>query len=136
MLYYVLSFLFLNLALVNFKFIFYNLNVAENIGKFLEGITESMVRIEIILFFHRNQFAMDVAKNIAKWIGRDVGVVEKELERLVEQKIVDKMGTGPSAIYSYTQDVEIIEIIDKFVTELTLGRERTRRALEGIKPPI
>lgn len=108
--------------------------MVENIGKFLEGITESMVRIEIILFFHKNQFAMDVARNIARWIGRDVGVVEKELERLVEQKILDRMGTGPSAIYSYTQDIEIIETIEKFVVELTLGREKTRRAIEGIRP--
>lgn len=108
--------------------------MAENIGKFLEGITESMVRVEIILFFHKNQFAMDVARNIARWIGRDIGIVEKELERLVEQKILERMGTGPSAIYSYTQDIEIIETIEKFIAELTLGREKTRRALEGIRP--
>ncbi len=108
--------------------------MAENIGKFLEGIAESMVRTEIILFFHRNQFAMDVARNIARWIGRDIGVVEKELQKLVEQKILDGMGTGTSAIYSYTQDVEIIETIDKFVTELTLGREKVRRAMESLRP--
>lgn len=108
--------------------------MVENIGKFLEGIAESMVRTEIILFFHRNQFAMDVARNIARWIGRDVNVVEKELERLVEQKILDKMGQGLSAIYSYTQDVETIETIDKFVVELTLGRERVRRTMEGMRP--
>lgn len=107
--------------------------MAENIGRFLEGIAESMVRTEIILFFHRNQFAMDVARNIARWIGRDVAVVEKELDKLVEQKILDRMGVGASAIYSYTQDLEIIEIIDKFVVELTLGREKVRRAMEGIK---
>ncbi|MEW6102460.1 MAG: hypothetical protein AB1630_01375 [bacterium] len=110
--------------------------MAENIGRFLEGIAESMVRTEIILFFHRNQFAMDVARNIARWIGRDVAVVEKELVGLVEQKILDRMGTGPSAIYSYTQDVETIETIDKFVTELTLGREKVRRAMEGLKPSL
>lgn len=107
--------------------------MAENIGKFLEGIAESMIRIEIILFFYRNQFAMDVARNIARWIGREVGVVEKELEKLVEQKILDRMGTGTLAIYSYTQDVEIIETIEKFVAELTLGREKVRRVTEKVK---
>jgi len=107
----------------------------RNIGRFLEGIAESMIRTEIILFFHRNQFAMDVARNIARWIGREIGIVERELDKLVEQGILDKMGTGPSAIYSYTQDVETIEVIDKFVTELTLGREKVRRAMEGLRPP-
>jgi hypothetical protein len=105
-----------------------------SITKFLEGISESMVRTEIILFFHRNQFAMDVSRNIARWIGRDIGVVEKELANLVEQKILDKMGEGPSAIYSYTQDLEIIEMIDRFCHELTLGREKVRRAMESLRP--
>lgn len=110
--------------------------MAENklaIGKFLEGITDSMVRTELILFFHRNQFAMDVSSNIARWIGRDVRAVEKELDGLVEQGILDKMGDGPSAIYSYTQDLEIIEVIDRFCHELTLGREKVRRAMEHLR---
>lgn len=93
----------------------------DSVSEFLDKLSANEIRKSIVLFFHYNQFAMDTAANLAKWIkcrsftDEDV---ERELNALVELKIVEKMGTDYSAVYFYTQNIEIIHTVDRFLRYL------------------
>lgn len=97
--------------------------MTNTIIEFLEEATKSPIRRELIKFFYENQFAMDTAKNLSRWINKELSEVEKELEGLVKLKILEKIGEGCSSIYSYTQNIETIEIIERFI-KITRGEKR------------
>ncbi|MEW6606081.1 MAG: hypothetical protein AB1414_01335 [bacterium] len=94
-----------------------------SVSEFLEEVTKSPIRTELVNFFYENQFAMDTAKNLARWINKDLSEVENDLEKLVKLKVVEKIGEGKSAIYSYTQNLETINILDKFI-RIMRGEEK------------
>lgn len=89
--------------------------VISSLNEFLDEATKSPTRRALINFFYENQFAMDTAKNLSRWVNKDLSDVEKDLEELVKLKVLEKIGEGGSAIYSYTQNIETIETIERFV---------------------
>jgi len=97
--------------------------VIDSVNEFLEEITNSPIRRELVNFFYENQFAMDTAKNLSRWINKDLSEVENNLEELVRLKVLEKIGEGASAIFSYTQNLEIINMIDRFI-KITRGEEK------------
>jgi Fic family protein len=97
--------------------------VVNSVAEFLEEATKSPIRRELLNFFYENQFAMDTAKNLSRWINKDLEEVEKDLEGLVKLKVLEKIGEGSSAIYSYTQDLETINMIERFI-KITRGEEK------------
>ncbi len=96
----------------------------KSISEFLEKLSQSNDEIEIVIFFHTNQFAMDTALNIARWLKKDYSQVEKYLSHLFSLGVLEKMGEGSSAIFSYTQDIEKIRVLDRFIK---LMREKGKR---------
>lgn len=87
----------------------------DSIPEFLNKLTTNDLRKRLVIFLHQNQFAMDTANNLAKWLKASPQETEKELNTLVEFKVLEKLGSSYSTIYFYTQDLEIIETIDKFL---------------------
>lgn len=87
----------------------------KSIAEFLEKLSQSSDEMEIVVFFHTNQFAMDTALNIARWLKRDYNQVEEYLDHLFSLGVLEKMGEGNSAIFSYTQDIEKIRVLDRFI---------------------
>ena len=96
----------------------------KSISEFLEELTQSNDEMEIVVFFHNNQFAMDTALNIARWLKKDYSQIEDQLTHLFSLGVLEKMGEGSSAIYSYTQDIEKIKVLDRFIK---LIRERLKK---------
>jgi predicted transcriptional regulator len=96
----------------------------KSIAEFLEKLSQSDDEIEIVIFFHTNQFAMDTALNIARWLKKDHSQVEDYLLQLVSLGVLEKMGAGSSAIFSYTQDIEKIRVLDRFIK---LMKEKGKR---------
>lgn len=94
-----------------------------SISEFLEEITKSPVKMALLNFFYENQFAMDTAKNLSRWINKSLPEVEKDLEELVKLKVLEKIGEGSSAIFSYSQNLETISVIERFI-KITRGEER------------
>lgn len=99
------------------------ISVVGYVSEFLEAATKSPVRRELINFFYENQFAMDTAKNLSRWINKDLSEIEKDLEELVKLKAIEKIGEGENAIYSYTQNLETIETIERYI-KIMRGEER------------
>jgi len=89
--------------------------VIASVSEFLDEVTKSSSRVKLLNFFYENPFAMDSAKNLSRWINNDLYEVEKDLEELVKLKVVERIGEGSSAIYSYTQNLEVINMIDRFI---------------------
>lgn len=96
----------------------------KSISEFLEKLSQSNDEMEIVVFFHTNQFAMDTVLNIARWIKKDPTRVEGYLLHLFSLGVLEKMGEGSSAIFSYTQDIEKIKVLDRFIK---LMREKGKR---------
>ena len=96
----------------------------KSIAEFLEELSQSNDVLEIVVFFHANQFAMDTALNIARWLKKDFTQIEGYLAHLFSLGVLEKMGEGSSAIFSYTQDIEKIKVLDRFIK---LMREKGRR---------
>ncbi|MEW6096453.1 MAG: hypothetical protein AB1567_08015 [bacterium] len=97
--------------------------MVESVSEFLEKVTKSPIRRDLLNFFYENQFAMDTARNLSRWINKDLEEVKEELEGLVKLRVLEKIGEGNSAIYSYTQNLETINTIERFV-KITRGEER------------
>ncbi|MBU0701865.1 hypothetical protein KKE26_11355 [bacterium] len=87
----------------------------KSITEFLEELSQSNDEMEIVVFFNTNQFAMDTALNIARWLKRDCNQVGDCLTHLFSLGVLEKMGEGNSAVYSYTQDIEKIKVLDRFI---------------------
>lgn len=87
----------------------------DSVTQFLEEATKSPIRIELLNFFYENPFALDTAKNLSRWINKELYEVEKDLDGLVKLKVLDRIGDGAAAIYSYTQNLETINMIERFI---------------------
>ncbi|MDI6736308.1 MAG: hypothetical protein QME42_09005 [bacterium] len=97
--------------------------MVDSVAGFLEEATKSEIRRDLLFFFYENQFAMDTARNLARWINKDLTDVEKDLEGLARLKILEKIGEGASAIFSYTQNLETATLIERFI-KITRGEVR------------
>ncbi|MCL6639606.1 MAG: hypothetical protein K6T80_08030 [Firmicutes bacterium] len=93
----------------------------EKLEQLLAAITDSIIKISLVVFFHRNQGALDSAEGLARWVGKKTEEVERALAELTDVGIVDKIGEGRFAAYSYTQDEEMIRAIEEFV--MAMARE-------------
>ncbi|MFH1564113.1 MAG: hypothetical protein ABIF11_11975 [Nitrospirota bacterium] len=97
--------------------------MVDSVTGFLEEATKSPIRRDLLSFFYENQFAMDTARNLARWINKDLTDVEKDLEGLAKLKILEKIGEGNSAIFSYTQNLDTSTLIERFI-KITRGEAR------------
>ncbi len=97
--------------------------MVASVSEFLEAATKSPIRRDLVTFFYENQFAMDTAKNLSRWINKNLSEVEKDLEELTKLQVLEKIGEGNSAIYLYTQNLDILNMIEKFI-KISRGEQK------------
>jgi hypothetical protein len=78
-------------------------------------ILMAMTKLELLIFFLKNQYAMDTARRFSDFIKRPETYVRESLEFFVRKRIVEKMGDGETAIYSFTNDMEAIHTIEELI---------------------
>ncbi len=88
----------------------------ENI---LNSIYDSITKIDLVTFLHKNPGALDTADGLSRWLGKTESEVQKAFDELVDVGVVDAFGAGPSLIYSYTQDEYILQVVDRFINRLS-----------------
>jgi transcription initiation factor IIE alpha subunit len=76
------------------------------------------IHIKIVSFFHENQASVDTPRGIATWTGYKKDDVKKALVDLVEIGILSAHPVSSTTGYSYTNDKNTIEAIDKKLKEL------------------
>lgn len=97
--------------------------MADSVTEFLEEATKSPIRLKLLNFFYENPFVMDTAKNLSRWINEELYEIEKDLNGLVKLKVLEKIGESASAIYLYTQNLETITTIERFI-KIMRGEEK------------
>jgi hypothetical protein len=83
--------------------------------EFLQSKIDSFVKWDLIRFFHDNPYTTDTASNIARYTGRSVEAIRKDLAELAEDAVLEKNRLGDMTVYSLTRDSEIRDLLEKFV---------------------
>ncbi|OFW55989.1 MAG: hypothetical protein A2V52_02735 [Actinobacteria bacterium RBG_19FT_COMBO_54_7] len=65
------------------------------------GISDSLIRIELITHFHRNPGLEGSVPELAESIGRDLSRVEDQMKKLVQLNILDEKAFGGELRYRY-----------------------------------
>lgn len=73
----------------------------RNLSSLARRIPDSVIRVELITFFHRYPSASFKAEEIAERLGRDSKQVECQLERLAELNILEKAEMDGETVYRY-----------------------------------
>jgi hypothetical protein len=112
--------------------------MTPEVEHFLREKVRSLLRLEVLLYFHRNPFTMDYAEGTAMRLGRPPGLVAEALERLagagVLHKRVSQFAPTRSAVYSYTRDAAVREVmaqLERLMNDAA-GREEILRLLETL----
>jgi hypothetical protein len=99
--------------------------------EFLRAKVDSFVKWDLIRFFHDNPYTTDTAENIARYAGRSVETIRKDLAELAESGVLDKSVLGDLTVYSLNRDPEIRETMEKFV-EASADRQFRVKAIYHI----
>ena len=84
--------------------------------EFLKTTVNSFIKWDLVIFFFENPNTTDTAGNVARYIGRDVGAIESELDDLVKATVLDRNEAGDLTVYSLTTDAQMRERIRHFVS--------------------
>ncbi len=83
--------------------------------EFLQTSLDSLVKWDLVRFFHENPHTTDTAENIARYAGRDVNTIENELIELAESGVLVMQEVAGLRVFTLTTDEEMREIISLFV---------------------
>jgi hypothetical protein len=86
--------------------------------RFLELIhnkVNSFIKWDIVRFFHDNPHTTDTADGIARYTGRDILIVEPELEQLAKSGVLETTELGEMLVYTLTADAAMRDLIHGFV---------------------
>ena len=76
-------------------------------------ISRSDLHKKVITFFHENPAAIDTLRGVSTWVRAEEKLVKKVLSELSEVGILNSIQVSSTVGYSYTQDLQIIKMIDK-----------------------
>ena len=82
---------------------------------FLRNKVNSFVKWDLVRFFHDNPHIADTAENIARYTGRDVRIIKRELKGLTESKVLMVVAVSDTNVFRLAEDEEMRDMIDDFV---------------------
>lgn len=82
---------------------------------FLRTKVNSFIKWDLIRFFHDNPHAKDTAENIARYTGRDVRTIERELNSLVSTNVLQAEEVADLKVYKLVDDQGIRDTIGRFM---------------------
>src|SRR5690606_9366691 len=82
---------------------------------FLRSKVNSFIKWDLVRFFHDNPHTADTAENIARYMGRDVPTIERELEGLIESEVILSSEVNGFKIYRLTDDETSVMLIRDFI---------------------
>jgi hypothetical protein len=83
--------------------------------EFLKTKVNSFVKWDLVRFFHDNPYTTDTAENIARYAGRDIAMVERELADLAAEGVLQTSMIGGLSVYSLATDTRMRELINRFI---------------------
>ena len=79
-------------------------DMAPQLLEFLKTKVNSFIKWDLVRFFHENPNTTDTAENIARYAGRDVAIIEVELDELVGAGVLERQRIGDLQVYSLVGD--------------------------------
>lgn len=70
----------------------------------------------MLRFFYNNRHTTNTTENIAKYAGRTVSMIERELDEWVDSGIVVKSGQNGASAYSLMSDETTWALMNEFVS--------------------
>lgn len=98
---------------------------------FLRNKVNSFIKWDLVRFFHDNPHTSDTADNIARYTGRDVKTIRRELSGLVESGVLQQHERGDTLVYELTDEKQMRLQIRDFV-EACHNREFRVRAIHHV----
>jgi hypothetical protein len=90
-------------------------DMAPQLLEFLKTRVNSFIKWDLVRFFHENPNTTDTAENIARYAGRDVAIIEGELDELVGAGVLERQRIGDLQVYSLVSDVEMRSLVEQFI---------------------
>jgi hypothetical protein len=87
----------------------------DSLLDFLRDKVNSFIKWDLIRFFHDNPHTRDTAENIARYTGRDVQTIERELSGLVAANVLRTEEIAGLRIYELVDDDTTKETIHRFM---------------------
>ncbi|MBC7872304.1 MAG: hypothetical protein H7Y09_15780 [Chitinophagaceae bacterium] len=82
---------------------------------FLHQKVNSFVKWDLVRFFHDNPHTKDTVENLARYIGRDVKTIERELNSLASADVLKREEISGLDIYELGEDKAIRQLIAEFI---------------------
>lgn len=73
---------------------------------------DNLVKLELVMFFHRNPETLDDLCGISRRLGYSPEVIGSAMPGLVAAGLLTQHGQGPAALYRYTQDPEVRRVVE------------------------
>jgi hypothetical protein len=90
-------------------------DMAPQLLEFLKTRVNSFIKWDLVRFFHENPNTTDTAENIARYAGRDVAIIEVELDELVGACVLERQRIGDLQVYSLVSDLEMRSLVEQFI---------------------
>jgi len=100
---------------------------------FIRTKVNSFIKWDLVRFFHDNPHTTDTAENISRYTGRDIRIVQPELEALVEGKVLDATALSDMLVYTYTRNRETRQLISNFLKSCDDRQFRVKALYHVIK---
>ena len=93
------------------------------VKNFLKSVANTVLKLEILSYYHDHPFAMDNAAGIARWLNRRVEDVAADLGELVKGGVFTRESDEEDSVITFSPDERTGELIDKVVSSYRLTRE-------------
>ena len=93
----------------------------------IKEIANTFDKIEILNFFNQNPDAIDSAEGISHWIGKNKENILQDLDELVDDKVLQREGSGNSVLYRYCPPAQIHESISNLLSAKKLYENKIRQ---------
>ncbi len=91
-------------------------DMAPQLLEFLKTKVNTFVKWDLVRFFHENPNTTDTAENIARYAGRDVSIIETELDELVGADVLRRQRINETLIvYSLADDPVMRSLVEQCV---------------------
>ncbi|MDD3925683.1 MAG: hypothetical protein PHT33_03385 [bacterium] len=89
----------------------------ENVQLFLTETANSLVKLDLIIYFHDKPSSWHSLEEISVFMGRSIEALDSELEELVIKGIIEKnvAGQGRRMIYRYGGDEAVRRTVEGFI---------------------
>ena len=82
---------------------------------FLRSKVNSFIKWDLVRFFHDNPHTTDTAENIARYTGRDLRTISRELLDLVDTGVLNVQEVASTRVFRLADDESMRRLIDDFV---------------------